>query len=134
MGATLGANGWFKEPYLESVEQFKEKADKYLALHFSPQDAPIMEEFAQELGYSSLSKLCDFIANHNEYKEAYLYVKKKVEIARHKLLVNPEMRNINGLVFDLTNNHGWHQKNDVNIGGQPDNKLTIEVVFTDKKD
>jgi hypothetical protein len=135
MTSHLGVNGWFKEPYITSIEQFKQAAEKYLSEHIhSPQDAPVLEEFAQELGYCNLAKLDGFIKEHNEYQEAYLYVKKKVEIARHKLLVNPEMRNINGLVFDLINNHGWHQKQDMNIGGQLDNKLEISVNFTNKTD
>jgi hypothetical protein len=39
-----------------------------------------------------------------------------------------------GAIFNLCNNYsGWHQRNDLNIGGQQDNRLEISVSYAPEK-
>jgi DNA-packaging protein gp3 len=81
------------------------------------------------LGYASHSALADLAHDRPEFSETVTRARLKIESQRSKNLVNPDTRNANGIKFDLTNNFGWRESSDLNIGGQKDNPIKININF-----
>lgn len=78
-----------------------------------------------ELGYSSSGALADLANDKPEYSETIARARLKIESCRVNDLVDPDTHNANGIKFDLTNNFGWKESSELNIGGQKGNPLNV---------
>jgi hypothetical protein len=78
---------------------------------------------ALDLGFISRQSLFDQMARSSQFSDAITRAKNKIERQKAERLLDPETKNVNGLRFDLQNNHGWRERTDVNLGGQPGNPV-----------
>jgi hypothetical protein len=114
----------FKSPQemeLKINEYFKECDKKG-----TPYTVPGLAYF---LGFASRFSINDY-SGMPRYSHTILRAKLKIELQRNELLVNAETKNVNGMKFDLQNNFGWKETQEIDQTNHfPDG---IEINFTNK--
>jgi hypothetical protein len=92
---------------------------------------PWLDDYAEKIGVSHQTLLTWTKAN-SEFLEAYSYCKK---IQENMIAENALIGKFNAsFAFNaLKNVAGWRDHNDLNIGGQQDNRLEISVSYAPEK-
>ena len=71
-------------------------------------------------------------AKKKRYTHTIARAKLRIECQRNSALVNAESKNVNGMKFDLQNNFGWKEVQEIDQTNHfPDG---IEINFTNKTD
>ena len=92
-----------------------------------------MSGLAYDLGVSRVC-LLDY-KNRSRYGKIVERAKEKIEASIEAYLLEKGGPNPTGVIFNLHNNYAWRQKSeqDVNIGGQENNPIRVNVNFTNTK-
>lgn len=117
----------YKDP--KEVERFKDTVDKYFI------DA---EQRGKKFTLSSLAYFLGFdrvtlfkYESYPQFVNTIMRAKARIECQRSEDLVDPENRNVNGMKFDLQNNHKWRESQDINHGGQNGNPIETKSSLDD---
>jgi hypothetical protein len=65
------------------------------------------------LGFAARTELADYAKDHPAFSDTIKRARVKMEAQRSEDLVDPETSNSRGITFDLVNNHGWHDKTEI---------------------
>jgi hypothetical protein len=65
------------------------------------------------LGFAARTELADYAKDHPAFSDTIKRARIRMESQRSEDLVDPETSNSRGITFDLVNNHGWHDKTEV---------------------
>lgn len=99
-------------------------------------DSPTVAELCFELGFSHRSALLEY-EKKPEFSSAVKRARLRIEIDRSKKLLSKEFPTA-GVIFDLTNNHGWknpqHMKHSQDEDGGPVQYQRVERVIIDTAD
>jgi hypothetical protein len=109
-------------------EDLQIAVDKYFA---DPESKPWrMSGLAYYLGVSRVC-LLDY-KNRTKYGQIVERAKDKIEASIEQLLLERGGPSPAGIIFNLHNNYSWRQKSeqDINVGGQENNPVKIQVNFT----
>jgi hypothetical protein len=120
----MARSGPGRPPRYKTAEALQAKIDQYFN-QLAPDAAPTIYGLVLYLGF------CD--------RQAFYHLEKNAEFchiiksARSRIAISYEKallgsKYATGAIFWLKN-AGWTDKQDLNIGGQPDNKLDFKVTF-----
>jgi hypothetical protein len=119
-----------QEPDYKTPDEMQVKIDDY----FKTIKRWTIPGLCLHLGFNSRNTLSQYDRRKPEFESTIARARLMIESQRNEALVDPEARNVNGMKFDLQNNFGWRDGQDLNIGGQSDNPFNIKVIFDDKKE
>lgn len=107
-------------PTYNTPEELKAKIDEYIAKQKEDQEPCTMAGLSVFLGYASPRSLSDVRARKNEeYAEVLEYGKTRIEDEKNRKMLKNQY-NVAGAIFDLKNNHGWTDKQEITgRDGQP---------------
>ena len=140
-----------KSKLYKTPEEFKAKAQEYFDLcengvpmldtdgnpvigkvgivyEVSPKP-PNQAGMALYMGFSSKDGIRKY-REYPEFKDVWAWCNLHIEAYNNERLYDRE--GVNGAKFTLTNNFGYSEKQDINIGGQPDNKFKVEIEIVDE--
>lgn len=98
-------------PLYSSVEKMKEQIDLYFIDCEARSKPPTVPGLAYFLGFASRQSLFDY-GQKPEFSYTISRAKIRIETARAETLVDPNLKNSNGIKFDLENNFGWKSKSE----------------------
>ncbi len=111
----------------KTVEEMQEVIDQYFAkggnawveIGETPMFAPTVEGLAYELNLSRQGLL--EYQGKNEFSDAIKRAKQRIAIALEQRLYG---NNVTGLIFNLKNNFGWKDKQEIELSERPKVKRT----------
>ena len=96
-----------------SPDEMQEQIDAYF---IQPGVIPTVPGLAYFLGFANKHSLIDY-AEKEEYSFTVSRAKSRIELVRAETLVHPDLKNCNGIKFDLQNNFGWKDKTETEHSG-----------------
>jgi hypothetical protein len=114
-----------QEPVYKTPEEMQPIIDDYFTTH----KIWTIPGICLHLGFCHRHALADYARTYPSFGATVSRARTRIEEQRNEKLVDGDTKNVNGMKFDLTNNFGWTEKQDFNIGGQADNPIKINVNF-----
>lgn len=116
-----------KPAAFKSPEEMQAMIDAYFAVCDENKTPYTIPGLAYFLGFVSRHSIFDY-AKRPRYTNTISRARLKIEIQRNEALVDSEARNVNGMKFDLQNNFGWKESQEIEQTNHfPDG---IEIKFT----
>lgn len=103
----------------EAMEEAIETYFKYVEEHERP---PTMAGLALALGFKSVTTLKNYEKRGEDYAYIIEVARTRIEDWKNTLLLRAE-KTVNGIIFDLKNNHGWADKIEQTTVHQAGNSL-----------
>jgi len=122
-----------KPPKYRTEEALKLKCDEYFEWCDAKQEYYSVPELALFLGFVTRQALFEMLKRHR-FNYTINQALRRIEIQRSKMLINPDNRNSRGSIFDLQNNFGWRDKQEINLTGQIDARMAVIPVFATVED
>jgi hypothetical protein len=101
-------------PSFNSVEEMRQGVEQYLAWCAEQGLEPNHIEMAHHLGCSR--RVLNDYTRRDGYKEVLEYAKERIESVMVRKLTNKSYATA-GVIFNLTNNYGWKQPNQIEHSG-----------------
>lgn len=115
---------------VQSVKELEERAEAYFKDCNDKNEPYGMAGLAYALGFTDRKSLSDYSSYGEKFAETLSVIRLRVEADKEKRLCSRD-HFTPGVIFDLKNNFGWKDSQDLNIGGQEGRPLDIRVVFVD---
>ena len=104
----------------QSPEAFAAKADEYFA---QCENKPTLAGLCLFMGFSDKQSFSNYENYGHEFSLTVKKAQMRIELDRHERLIDKN-RFTPGVIFDLKNNHGWKDQQDLNHSG------TVSVQFS----
>lgn len=104
----------------QSPEAFALKADEYFA---TCENKPTLAGLCLFMGFSDKQSFSNYETYGHEFSLTVKKAQMRIELDRHERLIDKN-RFTPGVIFDLKNNHGWKDQQDLNHSG------TVSVQFS----
>ena len=115
-------------PKYRTEEALRLKCDEYFVWCDAKQETYSVPELSMFLGFISRQALFAML-KRRKYVNTITQALSRIEIQRSKMLINPDNRNSRGSIFDLQNNFGWRDRQDINVSGTVDTRMAVIPVF-----
>lgn len=117
-----------RPPYFDDPAQFEEAANAYFDKCELKEQVPTVNGLALALGFNSRQSLLNY-ADKPEFVDTVKGIRTRLEAQWEQRLAGG---NAAGTIFWLKN-QGWSDRQDLNVGGQPENPVIhrIELVSGD---
>lgn len=116
-------------PIFKSPEELEIKINEYFKECDDTGTPYTIPGLAYFLGFATRFSIIDY-SKRPRYSHTISRARLKIEIQRNAALVNADAKNINGMKFDLQNNFGWKETQEIDQTNHfPDG---IQINFTDK--
>jgi hypothetical protein len=112
-----------RPPKFEKPEDMQKSMDIYFAEIEKTGEPPTICGLSEALGFEDRRSLLDYLHNKNEFTRTIKGAKRKIEQYLEKRL--SQGQNVAGLIFNLKNNFGWVDKQEINTN------LTGNLTLTD---
>lgn len=101
----------------DDPEKFAAKVDDYFEVtKFAPDEKPTLLGVSLYLGFSDRDSFVRYAEYGEEFSRTIKKAKAQIEQNRIQLLLSKD-KFTPGVIFDLKNNHGWKDKQEVEISG-----------------
>jgi len=118
MGAPKGnkfakGNAGGRPRLFQSPEAFEEKANAYFA-QITSEDRPTLAGLCLFMGFSDKESFSNYANYGDEFSRTIKKTQLRIEADRHNRLIGKDTFTP-GVIFDLKNNHGWVDKQEVSM-------------------
>lgn len=113
--APMGRPRLYQDP-----ELFAAKADEYFA---TCENKPTLAGLCLHMGFSDKESFSNYATYGDDFSRTVKKAQMRIELDRHERLIDKN-RFTPGVIFDLKNNHGWKDQQDLNLSA------TVTVQFS----
>ena len=122
-----------KPPRYKTEEALFAKCEEYFCLCDEKKRFYTVVALALYLGFTGRMALFAML-KRRKYVATIRQMLSKIEAQRSEMLINPDNRNSRGSIFDLQNNFGWRDRQDINVSGTVDTRMAVIPVFSSLDD
>jgi hypothetical protein len=105
----------------QSPEAFEEKANAYFA-QITSEERPTLAGLCLFMGFCDKESFSNYASYGDEFSRTIKRVQLRIEADRHNRLIGKDTFTP-GVIFDLKNNHGWVDRQEVAIGVMHEDRL-----------
>lgn len=117
-----------RPPIYTNPDDMQDKIDLYFMKCETKKKPATVPGLAYFLGFADKTSLWDY-TQKLEFTHTILRAKTRIEIERAEKVVDPELRNARGIMFDLSANFNWKEKTAIEHEGLPIPPSTLSVVM-----
>ncbi len=105
----------------QSTEAFEEKANAYFA-QITSDERPTLAGLCLFMGFCDKESFSNYATYGDEFSRTIKRVQLRIEADRHNRLIGKDTFTP-GVIFDLKNNHGWVDRQEVSIAVTHEDRL-----------
>ena len=105
----------------QSPEAFEEKANAYFA-QITSEERPTLAGLCLFMGFCDKESFSNYAAYGDEFHRTIKRTQLRIEADRHNRLIGKDTFTA-GVIFDLKNNHGWVDRQELTVGVMHEDRL-----------